>query len=219
MPLTKYLSPLLPNAKPVYIQSLDSSLPLFRKYELHTPLRLSHFFAQIIHESAGLLAIRENLSYSKQRIVNVFGAGKHSAAITPAEAKLLEYNSRKLAERVYGLGNPQKAKELGNIMREDGYTFRGNGLIQITGRGMHQKMGNLCDLDLEGNPDLVTSAEHCWHIPLAYWNSRALNQFADNDDISTITRKINGGYTGLKDRLVWFNKVFAKLSKQTDFLD
>ena len=46
---------------------------------------------------------------------------------------------------------------------------------------------------------------------LWFWNKRKLNQFADLDDIKTITKKINGGYNGLKERqeyLTQYKKIF-----------
>ena len=54
-----------------------------------------------------------------------------------------------------------------------------------------------------GDPDLNVKVA-CW-----YWTTRNLNQFADNDDIVTITKKINGGLNGLQDRTTVLQK--AKL--------
>ena len=84
-------------------------------------LRLTHFMAQIGHE-CGLFKIRrESMTYTTvERILEIFGVGHHSARVTPAEAQGLVRKPKKLAERVYGLGNPRKARkarkarELGN---------------------------------------------------------------------------------------------------------
>ncbi|MGY9054750.1 MAG: glycoside hydrolase family 19 protein, partial [Alphaproteobacteria bacterium] len=35
----------------------------------------------------------------------------------------------------------------------------------------------------------------CW-----FWKSRRLNRYADNDDVLTVTKRINGGTNGLDDR-------------------
>jgi putative chitinase len=78
-------------------------------------LRLTHFMAQIGHE-CGLFTIRrESMTYTTvARILEIFGVGHHSAKVTRAEAPGLVRQPKKLAERVYGVGNPRMAKKLGN---------------------------------------------------------------------------------------------------------
>ena len=34
-----------------------------------------------------------------------------------------------------------------------------------------------------------------------YWNKNGLNTYADSGDIKTMTKRINGGYIGLEDRI------------------
>src|SRR5438552_9106298 len=102
--------------------------------------------AQVLHESGGCTILVEKFRYSVPRILEIFGVGKHSAAITPSEAAKLAGKPTELAERVYGLGNPKKAMELGNIDPGDGAKFIGRGLIQLTGRGSYAKFGNALDV-------------------------------------------------------------------------
>ena len=52
-------------------------------------------------------------------------------------------NPEALAERVYGLGNPGKAKELGNTIAGDGYRYRGGGVLQTTGGANYRRMATL----------------------------------------------------------------------------
>ena len=49
---------------------------------------------------------------------------------------------QRLAERVYGLGNPSKARELANTRLGDGYKYRGRGPLQTTGSLNYQRAGN-----------------------------------------------------------------------------
>jgi len=43
------------------------------------------------------------------------------------------------------------------------------------------------------NPDLVTAPEHALKPALKEWSDNNLNHFADQNDIRTITKRINGG--------------------------
>ncbi len=106
--------------------------------------------------------------------------------------------------------------DLGNVQPGDGYRFRGRGLVQLTGRlnyraasaGMRAEG---YDIDFEERPDLV--AEEPWAALVAgwYWAQRGLNAVADRDDARTITRKINGGYNGLADRMRLLERAKAML--------
>lgn len=202
-----------PRARAEYLAAFEAGDEVLSRYGVTTPLRLAHFLAQVLHETDGLTILRESGAYSAARIVEIFGVGKHSAAITSAEARTLAKNGPKLFERVYGLGNPKKAEELGNTRAGDGWLFRGNGLLQTTGRGAHRRLGEKLGLgDLfERNPELVTAAQYALLPALAEWKESGLNAYADRNDIRTITRRVNGGFNGYADRVAWFNKVWPLL--------
>ena len=170
-----------PLAKPNYIAAFQNGSALLAQHEINTPLRLAHFLAQILHESGELRIEWENMSYSAERMLEIFGA-RHSAKVKPAEAAMLAHKPELIAERVYGLGNPSKAAELGNTHRGDGFLYRGGGLMQTTGRANYKRMGQLCGVDFENHPDLVVSAEHALKPALGEWSQGKLNQFADQDD-------------------------------------
>lgn len=172
-----------------YLESLNVVLP---NKEINTSLRLCHFLAQIIHESGHFKYKSENLNYSAKALRSVFGKYFKTDAIANEYARKPE----KIANRVYAnrMGNGDEASG-------DGWKYRGRGLIQLTGKCNYDACGKAIGLDLLGNPDLLTeSAEAsilaaCW-----FWNKNGLNQFADKDDITTITKRINGGTNGLEDR-------------------
>ncbi|MEW6121661.1 MAG: peptidoglycan-binding protein [Pseudomonadota bacterium] len=202
-----------PKMLPSYSGAFARSGDLFPRYGLTTPLRLTHFLAQVLHETGGLTIGRESMSYRAARILEIFGVGKHSAAVTAAEAARLAGNDVGLAERVYGLGNSRKAKELGNTVPGDGYAFRGNGVMQTTGRGAHRRLSVACGVgDLfERDPSALTTAKYALLPALAEWAEIGGNDLADTNDLRTITRRINGGYNGLADREAWFDKVWPLL--------
>lgn len=205
-----------PKAENNYLDAIRGGEQLFDDHRITTPLRAAHFLAQALHETGGFRILRENMNYSAKRMIEIFGVGHHSAAVTAAEAAKLAGNQQAIAERVYGLGNPRKARELGNTTAGDGFLYRGNGVLQTTGRGSHKRMGDVAGVDFEGNPTLVTAPEHALKPALIEWTQNNLNTFADKNDIRTITRKINGGFNGLTEREIWFDRVWLLLKNTGD---
>lgn len=172
-----------------YIDALNLILPSFN---IDIPLRICHFLAQIIHESGHLKYKSENLNYSSKALCSVFGKYFKSMDIAEQYARKPE----KIANKVYAnrMGN-------GDESSGDGWKYRGRGLIQLTGYTNYKKCSEYLGIDLVNNPDLISNNPEvsikaaCW-----FWNSNSLNNFADKDDIITITKRINGGTNGLEDR-------------------
>lgn len=208
---------LAPRARPAYVRAFEDGDALLAEYGVTTPLRLAHFLAQVFHESGGLTIIRESGAYSASRIMEIFGVNRHSAKVTAAEARALAGNGPALFERVYGLGNPGKARELGNTQPGDGWAYRGNGLMQTTGRGAHRRLGQKVGLGstFEDDPDKVTAAKFALLPALAEWKESGCNALADKNDLAGITKRINGGYNGKADRQAWFNKIYPLLTDDT----
>ena len=201
------IAQLAPRAMPKYAQAFASrGDQILAQYGINANAkRLAHFMAQLSHESSGFSLDRENLNYgSAARLCQVWPAR------FPSEDAAAPYvrNEEKLANRVYG-------DRLGNNQPGDGYKFRGRGLIQITGRANYAEHGQKLNIDLVNAPDLALDGEHAIRIAAMFWNSRAkssgrsMNELADDGNIEQITRRINGGLTGLPDRRARFDKAWA----------
>jgi len=133
-----------PRCYPNYLKAFEDGDDIFERFKINTPLRIAHFLAQALYETGRGTVLFESLKYkTAARLLEIFGVGRHSAAIRPDEVDQYLNNDRALAERVYGLGNPKKAKELGNTKSGDGYKYRGGGLLQTTGGANYARMGNL----------------------------------------------------------------------------
>ena len=156
-----------------------------------------HFFAQCAHESGNFSRYTENLNYSWQGLRKVFG--KYYK--TDEEAKAHHRNPELIANRVYGgrMGNPSN----------EGYLWRGRGAIQLTGRNNYVKFCNDLDTHEEGaavmaNPDLVAS-DYAFESAAWFFDDNNIWALCYNDlsedAVRKVTRKINGGYNGLKHRL------------------
>ena len=90
--------------------------------------------------------------------------------------------------------------DLGNTEPGDGIRYKGRGLIQVTGRNNYDKCGQALGIDLISNPELLEQPENAARSAGWFWATHNLNESADNNDLRTNTRIINGGYNGLIDR-------------------
>lgn len=149
--------------------------PALQLAEINTPLRVAAWLSQIGHESG-------RLRYSRE----IWGP-------TPAQARY----------------EPQTklSRTLGNVRPGDGRRYMGRGLIQVTGRANYASTSRrLRELVGESAPDVV-QAPALLEVPewaalsaAIYWRDRGLNRWADEGDVLTLTRRINGGTNGLADR-------------------
>lgn len=118
---------------------------------------------------------------------------------------LRELRSDQSAEAKYG-HNTRVGYNLGNTRPGDGAKYKGRGIIQLTGRYNYSVYGQLIGVDLLFHPERAEDSMLALKIACAYWHSKHLNELADKDDVRGITKKINGGYNGLLDRIHWLNK-------------
>lgn len=100
---------------------------------------------------------------------------------------------------------------LGNVMKGDGYKFRGRGAIQITGRANYEEASSALGYDFAVDPNAL--ATPMWAIDSAawWWQRHGCNEEADKPDFKRCTRIVNGGYTGLADRTDIYNRAIAVL--------
>eukprot|EP01017_Pseudomicrothorax_dubius_P046462 TRINITY_DN8186_c0_g1_i1.p1 TRINITY_DN8186_c0_g1~~TRINITY_DN8186_c0_g1_i1.p1 ORF type:complete len:196 (+),score=46.00 TRINITY_DN8186_c0_g1_i1:131-718(+) len=94
-------------------------------------------------------------------------------------------------------------RDLGNVRPGDGVRYKGRGPIQITGRECYQIVSKLFKHDFINHPEDVAKPEWGFKIAVWYWNSRKLNLIADRNNqeaFNLITKRVNGGYNGKKDR-------------------
>jgi putative chitinase len=63
------------------------------------------------------------------------------------------------------------------------------------------------------NPDWVTAdRDFALMSAIWFWNKNGLNKWADTGDIKELTRRINGGYIGLEDRIHHYKEAIELLT-------
>ncbi|MCP4487798.1 MAG: hypothetical protein GY820_10845 [Gammaproteobacteria bacterium] len=97
-------------------------------------------------------------------------------------------------------------KDLGNTQPGDGKRYKGRGYIQLTGRANYEKAGKALGLDLVGNPALAEDPKVAADVSLWFWETQVRPQVPDFMDTERVTKVVNGGFNGLKDRQSYLEK-------------
>jgi putative chitinase len=105
--------------------------------------------------------------------------------------------------------------DLGNTPERDGdgFTYRGRGPIQITGKSNYRQFTAWAKKrdpnapDFVKCPDLINTDPWEGLVVIWYWSTRDLNKHADVGDTRRITRRINGGYNHLAERIKYTTRM------------
>jgi putative chitinase len=176
------------------------------RFGITTSLRLAHFLAQCGHESGGFRAVSENLNYSAKGLLGIFR--KYFTNVNLAMQ--YERKPEKIANRVYSsrMGN-------GNEASGEGWSYRGRGYIQLTGKDNYRAFDATVGEDILANPDLVATK-----YPLAsaafFFKRNNLWAICDRgasmDVVTAVTKRVNGGTIGLADRQKHFKEYYNLLA-------
>lgn len=186
---------------------VDSMNKVFPKYDINTTNRIAAFLAQCGHESAGWTVFEENLNYSAKGLNNTFK--KYFPTVESAQPYARK--PQMIANKVYGnrMGNGPESSG-------DGWKYRGRGPIQLTGKENYTRFAKEMFEDWQNvvdNPDWVTAdRDFALMSAIWFWNNNKLNQWVDSGNFKELTRRINGGYNGLADRIKHYNEAIDLLS-------
>ncbi|MFJ3368187.1 chitinase [Pseudomonas sp. NPDC086251] len=167
-------------------------------YKLNTPLRRSHYFAQVMQETGASLTVEEVFVWKASSLISSFSyfaahpaaARAHGYETTkPIKADGTTINQRDyeaVANSAYGgrveLGN-------GNYASGDGWKYRGRGLKQLTGRANYRSFTEWSrrnasewpneEYDFEATPDLLLQMKYAVRSAGYFWVSNRLHLKAD----------------------------------------
>ena len=172
----------------------------FIKYHITDINEKAMFLAQTTHESNNYKRLEESFNYRPERLFEVF---KKRVGTLENAKKLCSKGSKAIADFVYGgrLGNAQ----------DEGYKYRGRGIIQLTGKNNYKYYGKKLNIDLVNNPDLAKEPDTAIEIALLFWKEKECGLYAKLGDVKTVTKLINGGYNGLADRQKRFDSILKIL--------
>ncbi len=169
---------------------LTTQANAFGQCGIDNDLRLAHFMAQISHESGTGKEMVEGLNYAADALLKQWPTHFSSQQAqdygrTPEHAA----NQRMIGNLAYG-------GRMGNAMypSDDGYAFRGRGLLQITGRSSYGSIGNFCGLDLLNHPDLVVDPFHALAVAATEFRVSGCLPYCDADDLVAVSALVNVGH-------------------------
>lgn len=174
-------------------------------WDIVTRPRVAAFLAQAAHESAELTRLEENLNYSAEGLQRTW-----PKRFTPDLAQTYARRPEAIANHVYAerMGNGDEASG-------DGWRYRGRGIFQLTGRANYRDCSIAIAADADTllvNPELLAAPQYACQSAGWFWASRGLSELAERGGFEEITRKINGGLTGLAERVGYWNRAIAMLS-------
>ena len=171
-----------------------------------SPKRGAHLLGQAAHESGNFMVSEENLNYRASTMCRVWP----SRFASEAEAAPYAMNPQKLANKVY---NGRMGNAAGS---NDGFKFAGKGFIQLTGKDNVRAFAEHIGRDSLVDDPSPIATELAMDSAIFFFEKNGLFGVADegvNDDvIKKITRRVNGGYHGLDDRIEKTKKIYGWLS-------
>jgi putative chitinase len=205
--------PTIPNLRTTQQRErAESLLATAHRSGISDPKELANFMGQAQHESQNFTRLEENLNYRGEILWDTFKGNYRTPprnGLTEREAHALtcipdrSQRYQAIAEKVYG--GPWGEKNLGNAEANDGYTFRGRGYIQLTGRGNYVHHAKLTGLDLVNDPALAANQANAEALAVSYWKDRIQSERGAATDVKVAGSIINTGEpdktpNGLDDR-------------------
>ncbi len=160
--------------------------PVFEKYGLPSRFRQLGFLSTAYEESGGFTVLQENLNYSAARACAIFPR----IFPTVEDAAPYAYQPEKFADKVYG-------GRMGNAGADDGWRYRGQGLIQITGAANFAFLQRLIGLPLLAQPAMVASAEHMLECSVALFAAYpGILSYCDEENWRAVWALVGSGRAG-----------------------
>jgi len=178
------LKKLFPSAKAELVSAVIASWPYAETAGITTKQRIALFFANVGVETGGLRLIVESLNYTSAARIRAVWPTRFR---TDEAAQPFVRQPQKLANKVY---NGRMGNRTGS---NDGWMFRGSGMMQTTGRENYTALG------FGDNPDALRDPAVAFSTAVREWAKRGCNAMADRGDVKACRKAINGGTIGLAE--------------------
>jgi len=180
----------------------NTARAIARHYRLSME-RGAPLLGQASHESGGFKLTKENLNYSAETMCKVWPSRFKSVADAAPYAR----NPKALADKVY-------SNRMGNGEGE-GHVWIGRGFLQLTGKDNYKAFAADMKLpQIMEDPSLVET-DYAFETAMWFFDRNKLWDICDKgvdfDQIKQITKRVNGGYTGLDHRVHATEQIYGWL--------
>lgn len=203
-----------PSADPAICLSLGNAAAIhFPEYgaDLNKD-RLADFMAQTANETGGFTRFEENLRYSAKRLMQVWP----SRFPTLASALPFAWDPNDPDREDIALANKTYGGRMGNesdgTSDNDGWDYRGRGMLQLTGKGNYQATDRRLGIGLEHNPDIAAVPALSLIIALDFYTHNKVWEVLDRGDTRQARKITNGADIGLDHVNVLRKKALEILS-------
>jgi predicted chitinase len=189
----------------------QSMINLLQQRGIDDAQEIANILAQIKGET-NFISTDENLNYSPKRLFEIFGVG-NVFGNTP-KFNTLEQAAQVVDQGEEAIGNAIYGGRSGNSS-DEGYLYRGRGLIQLTGKDNYKKYGNRLNLNLVDYPHLALEPAIAQRIAVEYFVD-AKNRGVDLSNITEVGSVV-GYATGsgeTRRRAVISNNYYNQLTGQ-----
>jgi putative chitinase len=200
-------------------KNIDLIIEAFKEYGVTNPYAIVGALS-VIGKESGWIPQNEGLTYSKERLPEVWGIFSKTGEKVPKKQGKFNYNDlatkyannpEKLGNFVYGVNtsNPKgmrspdnKAKDAiqGNKVWGDGYKYRGRGFNQITWKAAYEKYSKALGVDLVKYPDKLNEPKIAAQAAITFFK----NVFISGGKSNPIAYWNN--FTSVDEALVYFAK-------------
>ena len=192
---------------PIQVEAVNE----LNKNGITDPTAVANILAQIQAES-GFRPRSENLAgYSAQTLFRFYGAGNRNG--NKVRFNTIEEAQALKAQGPEAVGNLLYGGRLGNAPNE-GFKYRGRGLIQLTGKFNYREYSKKVGVDLINNPDLANDPAIASRIAVQYFLTKQKSG-TDLTNIESVGRAVGyaGGASETQKRAGIANSFKEKLAK------
>ncbi len=175
--------------------------------KLDTRERLIHFLAQVKQEAGDSARLVENLNYNPAGLRATYQYFRRNPDLAEQYGRTSDHPADQvmIANLAYGgrMGN-------GDAATGDGWTYRGRGLFQLTGRANYRDFTTWHEatfgenIDFESDPDRAAEPVHAVRSAVYFWLGHHLPALADTgltaSSAREITHRINGSDDTAEER-------------------
>jgi putative chitinase len=169
---------------------VEQAPALFASSNIVSATEIANMMGEFTEECGGGIEVEENLNYRASQLHSQW-----PAHFSIEQALEMQHQPRLIANQAY---NGRMGNRPGT---DDGWSYRGRGPAQTTGRDAYGKLGEIMKLDLINHPEWINDPRYFFAVGVTDFVviCKCLT-YAQRDDEVNETRHLNGGLIGLGQR-------------------